>query len=72
MYFVFQRGLDYLLPILTEEAKDKKPVLIIIDNLRTSLDGKNNENNIEMTQTITRINKFNDDLNSTVLIVHHN
>ncbi len=70
--FSGREGLDYLLPILTEEAKDKKPVLIIIDNLRTSLDGKNNENNIEMTQTITRINKFNDDLNSTVLIVHHN
>lgn len=69
--FTSRQGFQLLLPTLTEMAKTYNPVLIVIDNLRTALDGKNNENNSEMTQIVNIVNKFKDDLDTTILLVHH-
>lgn len=48
-----------------------KPVLVIIDNLRTAFTGSDNERNKEMTEAMTKLNKFKSDYELSILIIHH-
>lgn len=57
--------------LIREFCQAKKPVLIIIDNLRTAFVGADNEKNKVMTSVISEINKLKDEFNCSFLIVHH-
>jgi predicted ATP-dependent serine protease len=48
-----------------------KPVLVIIDNLRTAFTGSDNERNKEMTEAMTKLNKFKSEYELSLLIIHH-
>lgn len=63
------------LPTLKADIVDfcatHKPVLIIIDNLRTAFNGKDNEKNKEMASTIIELNQLKDQIGGAILLIHH-
>src|SRR5690606_35639211 len=64
-------GLSELREQIQQYCAEYHPVLIIIDNLRTAFNGKDNEKNKEMTSMILDIKKLKEEANTSVLIIHH-
>lgn len=69
--FTSRSGLFSVIDEIREFCIQNHPVLIIIDNLRTALEGMDNENNKTMSTVTTEINKLKDEFNCAILIVHH-
>ncbi|WP_276345629.1 BT4734/BF3469 family protein [Daejeonella sp. JGW-45] len=64
-------GLEVLLDDVRNLCYDKKPVLLIVDNLRTAFSGADNEKNSQMTMAMGTINKLKDEIGASLLIIHH-
>lgn len=64
-------GLEPIQNDIIQYVKENKPVLIIIDNLRTAFSNADNEKNKDMTKAIMHINKLKSEWNCSFLIVHH-
>jgi len=56
---------------ISEAIRAKKPVLVVIDNLRAAFSDKDNEKNKEMTKAIMNLNKMKDEFGFSFVIVHH-
>lgn len=63
--------LDTIEEELVSYIKEHKPVLIVVDNLRSAFSNKNNESNQEMTKTIMRLNDLRDQFGFALVLVHH-
>lgn len=60
-----------LIPELDEYFTEKKPVLVVVDNLRTAFSDQNNEKNQDMTKAIMELNNAKDKYGFALLLVHH-
>jgi hypothetical protein len=56
---------------LEDLIKMAKPVLIIVDNLRTAFKKADNERNSQMTNMLTTLNNFRDKHQCAFLLLHH-
>jgi RecA-family ATPase len=69
--FTERKDLNQLLPKIKEWVNKYKPVLLIVDNLRTAFGDSDNENNKEMTKCINELNNLRDKYCFALLLIHH-
>lgn len=67
----FRSNIEQRFAEIRQVIEKHKPVLVIIDNLRSAFSDKNNEKNQEMTKAIMDLNKMKDDYHFSFVIVHH-
>lgn len=66
-----RQSISEIQPYLEKVIQEKKPVLVIVDNLRTAFSDANNEKNNEMTKMITELNNLRDEYTFALVLVHH-
>ncbi len=66
-----RKDLNQLLPKIIEWVNKYKPVLLIVDNLRTAFGDSDNEKNKEMTKCINELNNLRDKYGFALLLIHH-
>jgi hypothetical protein len=67
-----RKGIKAIYQEILEYCHKNKPILIIVDNLRTAFNGSDNERNSEMTSMLSFLNELKDQVKTAFVIVHHN